>query len=683
MKKIYLFLLSLSTIPFIQPALAQLLQIDNNHSLSGFPFNGKLLFSSDRDYLLYVSNGSSTATVLTNAVTTPDSEFGLFNNKLYFSGLTAANGKELWVTDATAGGTVLVNDLVPGPTGSDPMDFASLNNKIYFTATNAATGRELYEYSGSGNPTRITDLNPAGASSFNDPHYYYLNGLFYFDAINASGHALYTLLGSTITKIFDIPVGYQMGEFSKLGSTGFFSITSGSLGMSLYKTNGTAGGTILLHHFGSTLFTSFIPVEFNNQLIFSACESAFDVELWKTDGTTTQLIKDINAGLMPSYPFVINSVILNGKLFFTASTEEDGAELWTTDGTTGGTTQFMNINTNAGEGSNPILMPVFSIDYSNINDFDYYRRDRTYNGFVFLIADNGATGAELWKTNGTVAGTTLVKDINPTGDGPDGTYMYTTSGLLFSGDNGIDGMEPWISNGLSSGTVPIVNINPLGDSYPSFDFIWNGYVYLTATNGDDPSFDDYFRLDGPYVSLPIQLKSFTATAANPLVHLDWSTASESNSKLFEVMRSVDGSNYSTIGKVNAAGNSSAIKKYSFDDKNAFELGVLKLFYKLKTEDNDGKFEYSDIERVSLEITNGWIRLYPNPVAGQLQIMYSAPNGNGELRIMGANGLQLYKLVLPKTERGTHKVDVSGLRPGTYIVLYINGSKVSTRKFIKK
>jgi hypothetical protein len=87
--------------------------------------------------------------------------------------------------------------------------------------------------------------------------------------------------------------------------------------------------------------------------------------------------------------------------------------------------------------------------------------------------------------------------------------------------------------------------------------------------------------------LPIKLTSFTGTATNNGVNLNWATASESNNKSFTVFSSKDGQDFTQIGTVNGAGNSTSVNNYSFTDKNPVNGAN---YYKLVQTDFDGKTE---------------------------------------------------------------------------------------------
>ncbi|MEO6949422.1 MAG: T9SS type A sorting domain-containing protein [Ginsengibacter sp.] len=697
MNKFYSLFIALIFISLTYNSVAQVVMLDDNHSLEGFTYNGKIFLISNADSTIWTSDGTPSGTNQLATVKVDNTDMGILNNIIYFTGINAANGSELWQTDGTAGNTKIVADIQVGIASSTPDNFFTYNNKLYFTATTPANGRELYEYTGAGSPTRITDINPGAGDGFNNPNFYIQNNIVYFDATNGTDNALYTLKTGVVAKLMDIPVGSQfnglfpMSNFAHLGNTVFFSLFS-STALNLYKTDGTPSGTSLVRAFSglfANLFFQMIP--FNNKLFLSVADVGMNIELWSTDGTTTKLVKEINPGPNGSVPLLLSSVILNNKLIFMASSDASGFELWSTDGSEVGTTLIKDINTNPGEGSDPTLMPVFiDFDYSSpdYQSMDFYNRTANFNGYIFFSADDGSSGLQLWKTNGTTAGTIPVKILNPGADGVGGSYIYTASGIVFSGNDGTNGMEPWFSDGTEANTKPIANINPspMGDADPGFLFIWKGDIYLSADNGNGGGgpdvLTDFYKLQGPYFSLPISLLNFNAQAGNSSVQLTWNTATESNSDHFGVQRSIDGVNFSTIGKVDAAGNSSTTKEYIYNDNQAYTLGESQLYYRLELVDKDGRKAYSKIVTVTLTLSPNMFTIFPNPVHDFFTIRYSSQE-KSSLFIFDINGKQVYRGALEANNNGTQKVDVSNLPAGTYIIKSVSNQRTETQKLIKK
>lgn len=112
------------------------------------------------------------------------------------------------------------------------------------------------------------------------------------------------------------------------------------------------------------------------------------------------------------------------------------------------------------------------------------------NGVVFFTANDGIHGTELWKSDGTESGTVMIKDINP-GSGS-GVQQYISSQALanvkgtlyFIGNDGVHGNEVWKSDGSYTGTEMIKDINPgTASSNPSRVISVNGILVFGASDG--------------------------------------------------------------------------------------------------------------------------------------------------------------------------------------------------------
>ncbi|WP_171036470.1 T9SS type A sorting domain-containing protein [Dyadobacter sediminis] len=178
------------------------------------------------------------------------------------------------------------------------------------------------------------------------------------------------------------------------------------------------------------------------------------------------------------------------------------------------------------------------------------------------------------------------------------------------------------------------------------------------------------------VVLPVELISFTAKAVERNVQLDWKTASEENSKSFEVQRSYNGKQWLTIGSVQSAGNSQVNSHYTFTDSAAMKGRNL---YRLKMIDQDQTFTYSRIQNVDVEISGSTFSVYPNPSHEKIYIEAADKNIIKSLTLLNTGGKQVFKSEVPVSE-----IDLRHLQTGLYTLVIIkqDGSG-STHQIVKK
>jgi ELWxxDGT repeat protein len=115
---------------------------------------------------------------------------------------------------------------------------------------------------------------------------------------------------------------------------------------------------------------------------------------------------------------------------------------------------------------------------------------------LFFVAKGGNKGRELWKSDGTPAGTVRVKDIRPGSAASSPEYLTAIGGLLyFNADDGVNGRELWVSDGTNAGTRMVKDIWPGPDSAEPSEFAaYGGKVYFRADNG--VTGQDLWRTDG-------------------------------------------------------------------------------------------------------------------------------------------------------------------------------------------
>jgi ELWxxDGT repeat protein len=108
-----------------------------------------------------------------------------------------------------------------------------------------------------------------------------------------------------------------------------------------------------------------------------------------------------------------------------------------------------------------------------------------FEGKLYLEADDGkGEGSQLWVSNGTAAGTSLFKVIRP-GGSSSSISRFTVVGdtLFFRANNGVDGSEIWKTDGTETGTVQVADINASGNSSPYNLTAVGNTLFFTANNG--------------------------------------------------------------------------------------------------------------------------------------------------------------------------------------------------------
>ena len=356
----------------------------------------------------------------------------IVNGIAYFNANDGVHGYELWKSDGTDTGTVMIKDINPGAGDSYPYFFTNLNGVVYFQAYDGSNGYELWKTDGTEEGTvMVKDINPGMGDG-------------------------------------------SPSNFININGTLFFQANDGVHGPELWKSDGTESGTVMVKDInpGSDGSYFYTMIGSGSTFYFAASDGVHGYELWKSDGTEegTVMVKDINPDT-DSYPWLLTDV--NGTIFFQADDGVHGYELWKSDGTEEGTVMVKDIYIDGA--SNPDYLTAF-------------------NGSVYFQADDGVHGYELWKSDGTDEGTVMVKDINLEGTSNPRYFTAVGNTLYFQANDGVHGYELWKTDGTEEGTIMVKDINSEGNSNPQYFTDINGVVYFRAL--DNTYGNELWKSDG-------------------------------------------------------------------------------------------------------------------------------------------------------------------------------------------
>lgn len=379
---------------------------------------GLLFFVDDED--LWRTDGTVAGSFLLKTATFDEDivDIALFGQNLIFLVHSYDSGSSLWTTNGFTAGTSKLFDL---PDDGFPSLLSAAGSRLYF----AIDGR-LWVSDGSAAGTRpLTPEDPDGPRVSLDIPPVSIGNLLFFTA-----HFGFELWVTDGTPAGTRPIHSSQdnaGRFPRnlsefRGDLYYMAGTSNGAN-GLWRTNGTAAGTVLLRELsfsgGDASFT-----QVGNLLFFIAYDSEHGTELWRTDGTVegTVLLRDIANGTNSSEPSLLTAA--NGVLFFTARDGEHGRELWRSDGSADGTILVRDIKDGV-DSSNPSSLLAAG-------------------GRLFFAAGDGEHGTELWESDGTAGGTRMVQDLAP-GVPSSAPKELTVMNdfLFFSADDGFSGREPW------------------------------------------------------------------------------------------------------------------------------------------------------------------------------------------------------------------------------------------------
>jgi ELWxxDGT repeat protein len=417
----------------------------------------------------------------------------------------------------------LVKDLVAGAVGSFPEHLTNVNGTLYFSATNAATGRELWKSNGTAAGTTLVKDIQTGSASSNPVNLTNVNGTVFFNAYDdIHGYSLWksdsTAAGTVFIKDPEPDVinpGVLFKSTTGVGDTLYFKLRASGLSHELWKSDGTAAGTVKvdlgLQEFESVLIDNPL-IGLGGGIYFLGNRDSV-VELWKSDGTKagTSVVKQLPLGIRSVDSFIN----INGTLYIGgAGYNDDGQSIWKSDGTTAGTVLVKNqLSANGNSGltnftsvNNSVYFKRYIDGAVDLSGTELWKSDGTaagtvllktffasrqhsvmtnVNGTLYFSAADATHGLELWKSDGTVAGTVQVSDIRSGAAGSEPLALTNVNGTLyFTADDGVHGRELWKSDGTAAGTrlAGDIRSGSMGSNPTELTNV-NGKLYFTADDG--------------------------------------------------------------------------------------------------------------------------------------------------------------------------------------------------------
>ena len=225
--------------------------------------------------------------------------------------------------------------------------------------------------------------------------------------------------------------------------------------------------------------------------------------------------------------------------------------------------------------------------------------------------------------------------------------------------------------------------NLVGGKFSSGNWINLGSVTAASNliTGTVTGFSDFTA--GESSALPVTWLNVSARRLpNGNVDVKWITSSEINNHYFEIQRSVNGTDFATIGNVNAKGTISSVSTYLFTD-NTLDTRVPVLFYRIKQVDFNGNFDYSSVVSVQQESEKmNQDYVYPNPFSGGITVQLPSDATLQSVALIDMKGNEWQSIV---NAEGDNKFQLSGLDylpSGVYLLRLITSDGLKQVKLVK-
>jgi ELWxxDGT repeat protein len=416
---------------------------------------------------LWVSDGAAAGTFevlppgpIDNYWTTGAGSAALPGGRLVFGAHGAETGFEPWITDGTPSGTHVLVNLSAASDPSLPKRFSAYGDRVLFSAQESVHGEEPWVSGGSGVSTgMVVDVRPGVGGSWLVP-FQPADGIWPIQADpegTGSSQRLYSTTGAP-------------GSLGALGPESFWGSSSLSFngrslitsGVKLFAFDGSPPSVNLLAEIGAGFDIFPFLAAGAQRVYFRNLLAGEPHELWTTDATEAGTHSFCAAPDFQSFSPGSWIGELGSGVVFKARTEALGVE-----------TYFCH------EGEAAILLADIAAGAADADPEGFI----AVGGWSLFAATNAAGDRELWRTDGTVAGTGLLANLSPSGSSAPAEFSPVVGGVLFTADDGLHGRELWFSDGTAAGTAMVADLapGPMSSQPADFEPIGGAFVFAAET----------------------------------------------------------------------------------------------------------------------------------------------------------------------------------------------------------
>jgi ELWxxDGT repeat protein len=459
---------------------------------------GKIFFMGSNgrsDYRLWTTDGSPEGTRLFAAVEADvhaEGSLATLDGEVFFFGGEGEGefSEELWASDGTPAGTIPVTATPLSGHSFGITQTTSLGGRVYFTACDG-DALKIWRSEGSAETTQAFQEPSIFCHEEEDIHLTLAGGKMFLITQDRNEQVWRLEEDGRSTRLAEFERFAEIRSFSPFKNQLYFAVAQDNL-VSIWRSDGTPQGTAEAFDWPDSLFPPRFMTAAGAGLWFATeKKEEFDTGIWVTDGTSGGAREVLD--LFTSWDEDPEFLAIGSRVYFLAPKPSSGnVQVWRSDGTASGTEQvtdsafrpaeltelqgslyfFANLPEEEGRGlwrsdgtaAGTVLLKAFPVAVERFGRIPRFGLT-TLGPWLIFVVEDGVHGRELWRSDGTAAGTVLVRDIFPGPGSSDASGFTAAAGsLFFSANDGAHGFELWRTDGTPAGTRLVQDISPEGAS---------------------------------------------------------------------------------------------------------------------------------------------------------------------------------------------------------------------------